>query len=255
MTKERCYTYRINFVDGYYYYGKRKLKGEQPLYDGYYGTPMTNKEKWNTTMYWKEVIQEYDNWEECSKSEIVLIRPVLNEELCLNENCGGWASLEIMRENGRHWGKTQPLEVKKANGIKARDEKLGMFSLTPEERKELSREIGIRQLEEGKGIHKQTIEDKKKLGEYCRDNKIGFHSLTPEERSDFGKKIFEEGKGIFSYPIEERKKWHKKAIEASIEIRKQKWMCTVTGFVSNPYGLSKYQNNRGIDKKNRTRIS
>ena len=113
MAKEKCYTYKINFIDGCYYYGKRKLKGENPLYDGYYGTPITNKEKWNTMMYWKDIIQGYDDWVECSKSEIELIRPVLNEEKCLNENCGGWVSLETMRENGRHWGTSQPLEVKR----------------------------------------------------------------------------------------------------------------------------------------------
>ena len=34
----------------------------------------------------------------------------------------------------------------------------------------------------------------------------------------------------------------------------QKWMCTVTGHTSTPYGLSSYQKARNIDTKNRERI-
>ena len=129
-----------------------------------------------------------------------------------------------------------------------------MFSLTAEERKDISRKVGEQQLKEGKGIHQQTIEDRKKLGEYCRDNKIGFHALSNEERSDIAKTNYANGKGLASYSKEQRQEWTKRAIEASIIARKQRWKCTITGYISNPCGLSKYQNNRGINKKNRTQI-
>jgi hypothetical protein len=248
---EKSYTYRINFVDGYYYYGKRLLKRNNPLTDGYYGTPITHKEKWCTTMFWKEIINEYDDWIECSKSEIELIRPVLNDPMCLNENCGGYSSLKILKENGKRAGTIQPLEVKRANGYKARDQKLGMFAMSPEERTEVSKQAGLDQLERKVGIHTQSIEDRKRMGEYCRDNKIGFHSWSREQYEEHGKKLRDEGKGIFGLSKEQKSEMTKKISKIR---NAQRWQCTVTGHISNPTGLSKYQNNRNINTKNRIKI-
>lgn len=249
---EKSYTYKINFVDGYYYIGKRLLKGEDPLTDGYYGTPITHKDKWSSIMFWKEILEVYDDWIECSKKEIELIRPVLNDPLCLNENCGGYSSLEVLKANGKRAGTIQPLEVKKANGYKARDQKLGMFAMSPEQRREVSRLAGIDQVNRRVGIHTQSIEDRKRMGEYCRDNKIGFHSWTRDQYAEhgrkIGKKLYEQGKGIFALTKEER-------VAIAKRTTAQRWQCTVTGHISNPCGLSKYQNNRNIDTKNRIRIS
>jgi len=249
--KEKCYTYKINFVDGCFYYGKRLLKSENPLTDGYYGTPVTHKEKWSTIMFWKEIVEEYDDWIECSKKEIELIRPLLNDPMCLNENCGGYISFDILRENGRRAGTIQPLKVKKANGCKARDQKIGMFAMSPEKRADVSRLSGLDQLERGVGIHTQSIEDRKRMGEYCRDNKIGIHSWTKEQRIEHSKKLYAEGKGFASISKERRSEISRKV--SSIR-NSQRWQCTVTGHISNPTGLSKYQNNRNIDTKNRIRI-
>ena len=204
MAQDKSYTYKITFVDGYYYYGKRILKGDNPMTDGYYGTPITHKEKWKTTMFWKEIIQVYDDWIECSKEEIKLIRPVLNDPLCLNENCGGYSSLEVLRENGRRAGTIQPLEIKKANGYKARDQKLGMFGMDPERRREVNIRSGLNQIERKVGIHTQSIEDRQRMGEYCRDNKIGFHSWTKEQYVEHAKKLKEEKKGIFGLTKEQK---------------------------------------------------
>lgn len=211
----KCYTYKIHFVDGYYYIGKRILKDIDSLTDGYYGTPITHKEKWNTTMYYKEIIREYDDWIECSKDEIELIKPVLNEEFCLNMNCGGYCSMEILKENGRRVGTIQPLEVKKSNGCKSRDQKLGLFAMSKEKRQKVSKEVGRIAVQKKSGIHSQTREDRIQLGEYCKKNKIGFHS------DEYKKK------------------------------RQMKWKCTITGHISNITGLSRYQKNRGIDTSNR----
>jgi len=225
MSSERSYVYKINFVDGHYYYGKRILKQDSPISDGYYGTPVTHKEKWNTTMFCKEVIEVYNNWYECSEKEKELIEPHLNNPLCLNENCGGYISLEGYRKGGSIGGKLQPLEVKKSNGKKARDHKLGMFSLTQEERKKIGKKSGLKQLQERVGIHTQTIEDRKKMGEYCRDNKIGIHAMSKEERTLHSKKL-----------------------------GAQKWQCTITGKISTGGGLTIYQENRNIYTSNRIKI-
>ena len=92
------YLYKITFVDGYYYYGLRKIRKKSPQEDGYYGSPVTHKEKWETTMFYKEVLETYETFEEVREAEINLIRPCLNDPLCLNENCGGGLSLTAIRK-------------------------------------------------------------------------------------------------------------------------------------------------------------
>ena len=88
------------------------------------------------------------------------------------------------------------------------------------------REIGIKNYENGIGIHSVTIEEKRKIGKKCYENGIGIHSLTFEERSINSKKA-----------------------------NSQRWMCTETGFITNAGNLAKYQRARGIDTSKRVRIS
>lgn len=83
------YTYRIDFVDGYYYYGSRKSK-VKPEEDKYWGSPKTHKEKWNTTMYWKAILSVFDNVKSMRENENILIREnYKTDPLCLNRNVGG----------------------------------------------------------------------------------------------------------------------------------------------------------------------
>jgi hypothetical protein len=129
-----------------------------------------------------------EGWEESLEVEKRLIRPDLNNPLCLNEGCGLKVSLEVSRKNGARLkeemhrekneegkslhaikmgqvgGKLQPFSVKYDNGVKARDQKLGMFALTKEEKQEISRKVGIRQRDQKKGIHLQTPEEKHEMG-------------------------------------------------------------------------------------------
>jgi len=88
------YTYRINFVSGHYYFGYHKGSG---LDDGYFGSPVTHKERWMTTMYSKTILRVFNTKEEAWKAEVELIRPQLADPLCLNENCGGYLSSEACK--------------------------------------------------------------------------------------------------------------------------------------------------------------
>ena len=98
----KYYTYAIYFVDGYYYYGYSKYKGKNPLIDGYYGSPVTHKEKWSNTMYWKEITGVYDTLEEVTFAEQEAIRPVFREDpLCLNAACNGLFSKEANSLGGQ----------------------------------------------------------------------------------------------------------------------------------------------------------
>lgn len=84
----RYYTYKITFVDGHYYYGSRRARVSLEE-DIYWGSPKTHKNKWNTTMYFKTILCEYNTYEECVDAEIALIKPVYKTDvLCLNVGCG-----------------------------------------------------------------------------------------------------------------------------------------------------------------------
>ena len=45
-----------------------------------------------------------------------------------------------------------------------------------------------------------------------------------------------------------------KSMQRAREMNSQRWMCTVTGFITNPGSLTHYQKARGIDPINRVRI-
>jgi hypothetical protein len=80
------YTYRIDFVDGYYYYGSRKSK-VKPEEDKYWGTPKTHKEKWNTTMYCKTILDVFDNSTRMLNEETLLIGTNFKDDpFCLNQH-------------------------------------------------------------------------------------------------------------------------------------------------------------------------
>jgi hypothetical protein len=255
----RIYIYKITFEEVlYYYYGVHKEK----KFDEYYmGSPVTHKWMWDFYTPKKQILQLFDvtdeGWLEAQKVETRLIRPFYNtDKWCLNENCGGGFSLEVSSKAGKIGGKIgskvckelgvgifglpkeQRTETAKKSAQKAKENKTGIFSLTTEELKENSRK-GIEKMKENNlGIFGLTKEEKRKNsikggsiggkigGRKNRENNLGIFSLTKEQRSENSKKILS-----------------------------QKWQCTETGYISNPSGLSKYQNNRGIDTSKRTRIS
>lgn len=100
------YTYTIHFVDGHYYHGYHKHEGVDPLTDGYWGSPVTHKEKWLTTMYWKEITGLHETIEAVTFVEQEYIRPVFNTDpLCLNANCNGIPALERAIIGARKAGK------------------------------------------------------------------------------------------------------------------------------------------------------
>ena len=80
------YTYRIQFVDGYYYHGSRKSP-VPPEEDTYWGSPKTHKEKWKTTQYEKTIIGTFNTGEEMLREESELIgNTYKTDSLCLNQH-------------------------------------------------------------------------------------------------------------------------------------------------------------------------
>ena len=66
----------------------------------------------------------------------------------------------------------------------------------------------------------------KKGGSVCRDNKLGIFGMSDEQK-------------------------RLSSIKGIAKVRSQRWRCKITGYVSNPCGLSNYQKGRGIDYKNK----
>jgi hypothetical protein len=108
MTKQslRIYVYRITFEEVlHYYYGSHKEK----RFDEYYmGSPVTHKDFWELYTPKKEYIEFFEfsdeGYTEARIFEDSLIAPVLNDEFCLNENCGGSLSLKTYRKGGKIGG-------------------------------------------------------------------------------------------------------------------------------------------------------
>jgi hypothetical protein len=67
----------------------------------------------------------------------------------------------------------------------------------------------------------------KKGGAAQRDKKLGIFAMTDEQKKEASRK-------------------------GSAAVRSQKWKCKITGYISNPCGLSNYQKSRGIDYKDKT---
>jgi hypothetical protein len=60
-----------------------------------------------------------------------------------------------------------------------------------------------------------------------RDKKLGMFAMTEEKKREASRK-------------------------GSASVRSQKWKCKITGYISNPCGLSNYQKAKGIDYKDKT---
>ena len=192
-----------------------------------------------------------------------MIRPVLNNSYCLNERCGGSYSLLVKRQNG----------------IKSRDSKKGIHSLNKKERIENSKNAR-------KFLPKEVLSRAgKKASEVNKINKAGIYGLSKERKIEIcsnggkvaGKKLYNEKKGLFEMSEEDKKKSQIKGgrkqgninkklgkgicglskEERSENTKKQnstKWKCLVTGHISTYNALSRFQNNRGIDKSMRVLI-
>jgi hypothetical protein len=96
----RIYTYKITFEEiPHWYWGVHK---EGKFNDGYMGSPKTHKWMWEFYTPRIQILEFFpyteEGWEEARSVEDRLIRPDLNNPLCLNENCGGSHSLETLRK-------------------------------------------------------------------------------------------------------------------------------------------------------------
>ena len=250
MYSPRIYTYKITFEEvPYYYYGvhKEKVFGEE-----YWGSPYTNKWCWELYTPKKQILEFFEfsdvGWSKAQKVETRIIKQFYNtDNWCLNENCGGNISLEVLRATGIKNGKKQ--------GKINFENKIGFFAITKEERIEIGKKSGKKNYEQGIGLaaisKERRSEISRRVVEKNKINKVGIFALTKEQMSENGRKNAIKNKenkvGIFGMSLEERRKICGK-------VNSQKWKCLETGYITTAGPLTTYQKARGIDTSKRMRI-
>jgi hypothetical protein len=254
------YTYTILFVDGYYYHGYHKHEGVDPLTDGYYGSPVTHREKWLTTMHWKVITGTYESHAEVQFAEQESIRPVFRRDpLCLNANCGGIIDPERARvgatKAGRIAGERSKVEktgvcdpVNSGRGRQTQRE-LGLGFWDPEfQQSDLMKQVrrqngvkgGVKAVESGQLAKARENIDAEKRRETAKET---------------ARKMEAEGRGLGSIPFEVRSK---RSTEVVKKTNSSKWMDPAHPElgVHNPGNLSKLQRKFGYPsgKETRTKV-
>jgi hypothetical protein len=164
------YCYKIIFVDGFFYIGSRK-SSVQPIEDAYYGSPVTHKDKWYTTMYQKEIICKYDQYGEMLDQECELIRQTIHDEKSLNKAIGKRIAPDRALVGARKAGK-------KKGALDAKNKTSLCDPVNQEKGRQTSREnrIGFYNPE----FQKQFAEQRVKNG--CRARDEGLAIFAPEYR-------------------------------------------------------------------------
>ena len=252
--RPRIYTYKITFEEvPYYYYGSHTEK----KYGEYYmGSPVTHKWCWKFYTPKKQILELFDTRELANNIENIIIKHVINDPNCLNENCGGIISTEmckkgakILVENklGIH-SRTREQIIQDGNKGRETQKKLGIgiYGLSAEIRKQNGKKLAQRNVENG---HIQNLG--KIYGKLFYENNMGMFGISDEEKKKNtskggkigGNKAHKNKTGIHALSKEDRQK-----------IGRQKWKCLVTGYISNAPGLSNYQRKRSIDTSLRIKI-
>jgi hypothetical protein len=244
MTKPspRIYTYKITFEEvPYYYYGVHK---EKRFDEPYMGSPVTNKWCWELYTPKKYILEFFDysdiGWSKAQEIEKQLIKPFYNsDKWCLNESCGWKISSDSC----------------KLGGQRAYEMKVGLHSLTKEQKSEVGKKGGNAAYKLKSGIHSRSEEEKIqhniKAGKRAFELKTGIHCQTKEEKIQCGRRTYELGVGVHALTSEERRELGK---IGGLKASSQVWKCTITGYETNAGALSIFQRNRGIDTKNRIKI-
>jgi len=156
---------------------------------------------------------------------------------------------------------------RKKGGNKCKENKIGFFGLSPDERSEANKKGGNKHKENKTGVcgrsPEKMSEDGKKggtiAGRITYEKRIGVHGRSPEKMSQDGKKggkiagnkNKENKTGFCGRSPEKMSEDGRKAGKASAS---QKWQCTETGYSSTAGGLTRYQKAKGIDTSNRIKV-
>jgi len=156
----RIYVYKVTFEEvPHWYWGvhKEKKHGEK-----YLGTPVSHKWMWTFYTPRVQILQFFDDWAEAKLIEDRLIRPDLNNPLCLNEAVGFHMSLDSCSKGG-------------VSAVKlAKERKIGFYGPKTDLQLESSKR-------EGQNLSQYSVENGTRVG---KENVLlgrGIWSLSEEE--------------------------------------------------------------------------
>jgi hypothetical protein len=139
----RIYVYKITFEEiPHWYWGVHK---EKKYGESYLGSPVSNKWMWSFYTPEIQILQIFDTWEKAKLIEDRLIRPDLNNPLCLNEAMGFHMSLESCSKGGISAAKL------------AKEQGFGFYGPKTEKQLESSRR-------EGSKLSQYSVENGSKIG-------------------------------------------------------------------------------------------
>ena len=187
----RIYTYKITFEEvPHWYWGVHK-EGEYG--EEYWGTPVTNRRFWEWYTPKKQILEVFEmgeeGWRDANKLENRLIRPDLNNPMCLNEGIGGYVSLKILRENNKIIHRDKNQEGKSINAVRAG--KLAAKKVFAKKNEEGKSEHAVRRGHlGGTATHSRKDENGKSLHNIEINKKVHAEK-TPEGKSVHGVKSAE----------------------------------------------------------------
>jgi hypothetical protein len=217
----RIYTYKITFEEiPHWYWGVHKEKKFGELY---LGSPVTHRWMWEFYTPRVQFLEFFpfseEGWAEVKAVEDRIIKPDLNNLLCLNERYGGITSLYVLRRTALRQHEAKDENGKSLMGI---DNAKRLNGIIHAERDERGKSLhGVRQ---GIRLHAQRDEHGRSL------HVMKLHS----QKNNLGK-----------------------SITATLNAQKtnsQRWQCLITGKVTNSGALTRWQRSRNIDTSLRVRL-
>jgi hypothetical protein len=290
----RIYTYKITFEEiPHWYWGVHKEKKFGELY---LGTPITHKWMWEFYTPKIQILEFFPfdekGWMDANLVEDRLIRPDLNNALCLNEACGARFSLASAAKGGKEASRIVHRE-KDELGRSVQAVRAAMSNvvnstgfLNPEyvnsekyieDRRNNGLKISKRVVEERIGFLSsewleseecldQRVKNGEKTGKMMVEQKMGILSQEWLDSEECKMQRIENGKKTGQLHVINRTGFldpdylnsEKKADSnrrGGIASSSQRWQCTVTGKICGSGPLTNYQRARGIDPSNRIRLS
>ena len=280
----RIYTYKITFEEiPHWYWGVHK---EKRYNDGYMGSPVTHKWMWEFYTPKIQILEVFpftdEGWKEACKLEKKLIRPDLNNSLCLNEGCNVTTSRYAASKGGKVAGEKT---VRLGRGIHSTDYKNSQKSKEARKKGGIAGGLiaGAKAVECKLGVHSpeytnsdKYIEDRVKGGQISGQNSFEkgtkIFAIPKEEKirisSEVGQRSYEEKFGMFAPEyVNKKKEWSgmggrackekmpiEKQRERAKKISSEKWMCLVTGYITTKGPLTNVQKALGVDPRLRVRV-
>jgi hypothetical protein len=249
MTGPRIYTYKVTFEEvPYWYWGVHK---EKKFGEFYLGSPKTHKRMWKFYTPKIQILEFFPNtnegWEEAKLVENRLIKPDINNPLCLNEAYGGYVSLACCSEGGKIGGKKLH-EAKDENGKSLHAAEAG-------------RKLNEAKDENGKSVN--AVKGAMKTHESRDENGKSLHAVeTGKKRAEKMHKAKNEngksvnavkgGKKIHEAKDENGKSLH--GVGTAKILNAQVWKSTVDGFRGNAGNVAQHNRANGWDPNARVKI-